>query len=193
MNSALTVIKKQLCSEKVLQIMHQREQDLSLSLFLNKSYFWKCGKPVHNQSNSASLFHHTSPRMKSICDSSTPTMLYPTLQCAASSPWTQHTKKRGWWKDEDRGEDSIVFSPLLPLWVLCHLVMRLSASCCHSAFLSPLRFLPTANAPLILYQSLSTQRSPPFSSIHPLSNPRCHFIFFPHILLLHLGHLLPVF
>lgn len=52
-------------------------------------------------------------------------------------------QKRGWWKDEDRREDSIVFLPRCHsgsyVTVLC--ICLLPASCCHSAFLIHLPFL----------------------------------------------------
>lgn len=95
-------------------------------------------------------------------------MLYPTLQCAASSTWT-HTwrcarscRREADGKMEDRREDSIVFSPSLPLWVLCHLVMRLLAPClvlslCFPSFsINPFRLFILSQTPGIIISSFPT-------------------------------------
>lgn len=137
-----------------------------------------------------------------LSDSSTPPMLYPTLQCAASSPWTYTWRCARSCRREADGKMKTgrkilsSFPPPLPLWVLCHLVMSLLALCLalslcfsySSSFLAPRWMLPSFSI-----NPFRPKDVPRFSSLHPLSNPRCHFIFLPQILLPHLGHLLPMF
>lgn len=78
-------------------------------------------------------------------------MLYCILALDAHMKVCWLPQKRGWWKDEGRREDSILSSSPLPLWLLCHLVMRLPPprlvlSLCFpysSSFFAPRPTLPS--------------------------------------------------